>query len=85
MVNHWGVDKDGNRTWLELSVNKIDIDEPRFTIRAQDKFSWVLVRMWAYMVKLAGGPEHKYLDAMTIAQEIEMWQKNNPDRVKVPD
>ena len=85
MTQHWGTNEAGNRSWLEPSVDKIDIDEPRFTIRAQDKFSWVLVRMWANMVKLAGGPEHKYFDAMIIAREIELWQKVNPDRVKVPD
>ncbi|KKM82141.1 hypothetical protein LCGC14_1322510 [marine sediment metagenome] len=85
MVTHWHVDKQGDRTWLEPSVDKIDKDEPRFTIRAQDKFSWLLVRIWANMVKLAGGPEHKYLDGMIVAQEMEIWQRENPDRVKVPD
>ncbi len=85
MVNHWHVDKNGDKTWLEPSVDKIDIDEPRFTIRAQDKISWLLVRIWAYLVKLSGGAEHKYLDGMTIAHEMERWQGANPDRVKVPD
>ena len=85
MVNHWHVNNQGDRTWLEPSVEKIDKDEPRFTIRAQDKFSCLLVRLWSQMVKLAGGPEHKYLDGTNIAQEMELWQRENSDRVKVPD
>ena len=62
--------------------NKAADDEPIFVLRAQDKLSPQLIRLWAYMAELTGEvPEEKTKEAYHLASQMERWEgkKRWPD------
>jgi len=59
--------------------------EPVFILRAQDKIAPSIIRDWARSASEAGTPKERTDDACTVADRFEQWQRDNPDRVKVPD
>lgn len=67
------------------------VDEPRFTIRAQDALAPLAVEAWASFAELAGratGVDHledQAREARAIANEMRDWHAAHPDRVKWPD
>ena len=65
------------------------MEEPIFTLRAQDKNAPEDVRFWARrIIRDPGATEaqfRKALSAIQVAEEMEYWQKMNPDKVKLPD
>ena len=67
------------------------MEEPRFTIRAQDALSASTVEAWAAFAEIAAratGAEHLRdlaKEAREIAEDMRQWQAANPDRVKWPD
>lgn len=55
-------------------------DEPLFVIRAQDKLSGPLVRLWASLAALNGAPENKVAEALEMADQMDAWPiKKWPD------
>lgn len=66
-------------------LKKIPEDEPVFVLRAQDRAAPVTVAGWAILAQYAGSPREKYRGATDQADAMVQWQKENPDKVKVPD
>ena len=66
-------------------------DEPLFLIRAKDKLAPRTVRYYAQLCSFYGfTTKNRDLiefgeQAKRIAVEMEAWQRQNPDRVKLPD
>lgn len=67
------------------------MEEPKFTIRAQDALAPLAVEAWAAFAEIAAraaGTMHLMemaADAREVAREMREWQAGNPDRVKWPD
>lgn len=87
-----GTKKMGTKHTEKCLENSAD-DEPRtqlrgepvFTLCARDRAAPAAVRDWAMRAGLLGAPSEKTGAAYRIAVEMETWQQENPDRVKVPD
>lgn len=60
-------------------------DEPLFTVCARDPDAPGVVREWARRAELSGVPEWKTKGALRVADQMEDWQRRNPDKIKVPD
>lgn len=60
-------------------------DEPLFVIRAADPAAADTVRDWAYRAQALGHRAEKIAGALKDADDIEVWQRENPGRVKRPD
>jgi hypothetical protein len=59
---------------------------PVFVLIASDHSAPERVREWAAAVELFyGRPTDKTRGARMIALEMEQWQRDNPEHVKVPD
>jgi hypothetical protein len=56
--------------------------EPIFTLRAQDRFAPMMIRLWADLVRATGQIE-KAEDAQRIANEMDSWGLAN--KRKFPD
>jgi hypothetical protein len=67
------------------------MEEPTFTIRAQDALAPLAVEAWAAFAELAakatgvGALIGQADEARMIAETMRKWQQHNPDRVKWPD
>lgn len=57
--------------------------EPRFELRAQDRFAPALVRAWTVLAKAAGVSRDKIASAEKVLVEMQQWQRENP--TKTPD
>ena len=64
---------------------KIPDDEPAFTLRAQDKLSRDVVEFWIHQARAHNVAHEKIAAAVEHLDDIERWQRDNPDRVKLPD
>jgi len=59
---------------------------PVFVLIAKDHTAPERVREWAASVELFHGkPTDKTREARRVALEMEQWQRENPEHVKVPD
>lgn len=65
----------------ESCLNRAEIDEPLFIIRAKDKVSASAVRTWAEWAQMTGVHEpEKIQEARAIAEDMENWRRENyPD------
>lgn len=67
------------------------MEEPTFTIRAQDALGPSTVEAWAILAEIAAkatGATHLHdqaAEARTIAEMMRKWQSRNMERVKWPD
>ena len=59
-------------------------DEPLFVLRAADPCAAAAIRAWANEAKRAGHRASKVDGAMQDAIDFELWQNENPGRVKTP-
>lgn len=71
-------------------VASIPLDEPIFILRARDAFAPDAITRWQLECIEQGTlrelvSETKRDSACQRLQEICDWQRNNPDKVKVPD
>lgn len=67
-------------------------DEPIFILRAQDKFAIKLLQMYRNLVRDGVKPKNRdskfndwFENIGSIIVHFVHWQKNNRDKVKVPD
>lgn len=61
---------DPESTW-----NRAAEDEPLFVIRAKDKLSASMVRLWAEAAAMTGAHEpEKIQQARTLAEHMETWR-----------
>lgn len=65
-------------------LDKADIDEPIFVIRAQDRTSIHTIQQWLQGARETLTPEH-VTEVRTCIDEFAHWQAVNPARVKAPD
>lgn len=63
---------------------KAAVDEPIFTLRAQDRCAPKTVRMWADFARSQGAPEAKVQEAYETAGQMEAWARTHGGG-KVPD
>lgn len=66
-------------------LGKAADDEVVFTLRSTDQCAPATIRYWAHNVEALGGDPRKVMAARREAQQMEAWQRANPDKVKVPD
>lgn len=68
---------------------KLQDDEPVFILRAQDKNAPEDVRAWARkIIRDPAATEAQFkkaCSAIEVSVLMDIWQKNNPDKVKLPD
>ena len=75
-----------DRKYGKVTFEKGDIgeDEPVFVFRARDATVPDLLAEYWWLCDNAGSPQH-HLDAIRDAKtDIEKWQKDNPDQVRIP-
>ena len=88
--------REEERAWFEellasphvQAVLKIPTGEPIFVLRAQDKLSVRTINQWLILAGPGGIEDvnnRKFLQAMEDYRQFKEWQKNNPDKVKIPD
>lgn len=65
------------------------MEEPIFTLRAQDVHAPEIIIKWAQTVIQNPNATRASFDkataALTVALDMLTWQTANPDRVKIPD
>ena len=64
----------------KLDSGAIGPEEPLFTLRAQDRLAPDVVRVWAMLAGVAGTPQEKRSEALSLADSMAAW----PNR-KTPD
>ncbi len=77
-MGKWLREPDGEITmWMDDSLVKVTANryEPYFILRAQDRFSTILVRLWALMYKMVKGEDAKYSNAIYTLHEMELYQR----------
>lgn len=57
----------------ESCLSKAGFEEPLFVLRATDKLSPLLVRIWVDLARMHGAPTEKLLEAAQIAEAMELW------------
>ena len=60
-------------------------DEPVFVLCGRDKLAPSVIREWAAQAAKHGAPHSKTATAIVIADNMERWQEEHPELVKVPD
>ena len=63
-----------------VMFQKMSPDEPRFTVRAQDLFAPMVVKLWALLCRTSGIDTQKVNEAEATAEAMVQW----PGR-KLPD
>lgn len=61
-------------------LNKLQVGEPYFVLRAQDLLAPELIEAWAIEAELNGCPRGKVADARAIAAAMRKWRRR-----KMPD
>lgn len=69
----------------EEILKKIGDDEPIFVLRANDKLAPGIVASWVWEALDAGVFREKVAEVEKLIDQMEAYQKANPDRVKLPD
>jgi len=70
------------RNILEKALSR---NEPVFVVRAQDKLSIAAINMYLLAAYFSDMPDKQYTEIYKIHEDFEKWQKENPDKVKMPD
>lgn len=75
-------------------INKADLDEPVFVLRANDELAPDIVRAWAVTYRSAKGPsitpeqQRKHDEALELAAAMEAWRyhdrSGNPRQFEFP-
>jgi len=65
-------------------LSKLHDGEPYFFLRAQDKIAPKAVRKYAKLLWM-NGDQTGHDECRAFAERMEVWQKENPDKVKMPD
>ena len=60
-------------------------DEPVFVLCGRDQLAPGVIREWASQARARGTAPMKVAGALLIAENMERWQEEHPDLVKVPD
>ena len=60
-------------------------DEPVFILCGRDALAPSTIREWASQARARGTAPMKVAGALLIAENMERWQEEHPDLVKVPD
>jgi hypothetical protein len=72
--------RNDDGTWQDSCLAKLKPGEPFFVLRAQDILASAGVRVWAARAKASGTPEHKVIEAIRTADEMEKWEpRKYPD------
>lgn len=61
------------------------LQQPAFTLLAQDNFTTTLLREWIHLAQQNGTSADKITHAQAVLADIEKWRTANPLRVKTPD
>ena len=64
--------------------DKLHDGEPWFFLRAQDKHSLPMLRVYASLLS-NDGDKHGCKSIFNLIEEFEEWQKLHPDKIKTPD
>ena len=59
-------------------------NEPIFIIRAKDKHSTMLLETYLEECEF-GSPKNHIEEIKEILSDFKKWQKENPDKIKIPD
>lgn len=70
---------------MKRVLDNTKLDEPVFVLCARDVVAPTIVREWAARAMARGAPPSKTTTAIIIAENMEKWQSEHPDLVKVPD
>jgi hypothetical protein len=76
-----------DRKYGQVTTEHGDIppDEPVIVFRARDKMLPKLLAYYRLFCWKAGSP-NRHLDLIDGSlEQVEQWQKDNPDKIKVPD
>ncbi len=65
--------------------NRIPIDEPVFTLRAQDELATTVLRAWIDLAEKRGVNSQKIVRAEQHLLDMLEWRATDPNRVKLPD
>lgn len=65
--------------------NKVAEDEPVFILRGQDKLALRVIETWITNAASAGVPASKIARAQQHFDDVARFQKQHPNRVKLPD
>jgi len=65
--------------------NKAADDEPLFVLRPTDALAPRVVENWIMRGIAAGVPTEKITWARLQLHAMKQWQRNHPDKVKLPD
>lgn len=60
-------------TWKDSCLDKLKPGEPFFVLRAQDRLSATLVRLWVEFASMHGCPAPKLNEAIDTAKEMDKW------------
>lgn len=77
--------KYGTVTVEKEPGNSLGDDEPVFILRGRDVVSVATVRVYAQKCAQHGSPKEHVLSVNEAADAMVVWQKANPDLVKLPD
>lgn len=69
----------------KLDGTPIPLDEPLILFRGKDKLLPQLLEKYAALCQEAGSPEQQLTLLRKRIDEINDWQTNHQDKVKVPD
>jgi hypothetical protein len=64
---------------------RIPDDVPVFTIVAWDTFAVDTVRYWLQLAEFRGVNPDKLFRSRKHLEAIDRWQKDHPEKVKIPD
>jgi len=70
------------RNILEKALSR---NEPVFVVRAQDKLSIVAINMYCLAAYFSDISTEQLTEIYKIREDFQKWQKENPDKVKMPD
>jgi len=73
------VDRKYGRVTLERGT--IGKDERVFVLRAQDRLSVALLRIYAVICRLSGSPDRHVEGVQDAIYDFEHWQSENPTQI----
>lgn len=69
--------KQANILSKDECLQKLKVDEPVFTLRAQDRLAPMLIRLWADLTATQSNRQAKAENAYHIAQTFDDWARIN--------
>ncbi len=73
------------KKFFEKMLQPEHVDEPVFTLRAQDSLAADIIELWIQKLIIRGGSAEKVAKGVSHLRAMQEWQKAHPDRVKIPD